>query len=51
MLNNLLGGMTVAFGVLGTIAVANVITSYLLPNGQTIQEFIGARTGLNTEAI
>ena len=37
MLNNLLGGMTVAFGVLGTIAVANVITSYLLPNGQTIR--------------
>ena len=48
MLNNVLGGAPVAFGVLGVLAVANVITSYILPDGQTLQTWIGSKTGLDT---
>ena len=48
MLNNIRGGGAVGFGVLGVLAVANVITSYILPDGQTLQQFIGAKTGLDT---
>jgi hypothetical protein len=48
MLNNLLGGASIAFGVLGVLAIANVLTSYVLPNGETLQTWIGTRTGLDT---
>ena len=48
MLNNLVGGASVAFGILGVLAVSNVITSYILPDGQTLQQWIGSKTGLVT---
>ncbi len=48
MLNNLVGGASVAFGILGVLAVSNVITSYILPDGQTLQSWIGSKTGLDT---
>ena len=48
MLNNLVGGASVAFGILGVLAVSNVITSYILPDGQTLQTWIGSKTGLDT---
>jgi hypothetical protein len=48
MLNNLVGGASVAFGILGVLAVSNVITSYILPDGQTLQAWIGSKTGLDT---
>ena len=46
--NNLIGGASIAFGVLGVLAVANVLTSYVLPEKQTLTGFIESKTGLST---
>jgi hypothetical protein len=46
--NNLIGGASIAFGVLGVLAVANVLTSYVLPEKQTLTGFIESKTGLQT---
>ena len=46
--NNLIGGASIAFGVLGVLAVANILTSYVLPDKQTLTGFIESKTGLTT---
>jgi hypothetical protein len=40
-----------AFGILGIVAVSNVLWSYTLGNGNTLQTSLGNVTGLNTEAL
>jgi|TARA_R100000482_G_C5069255_1_gene120752 hypothetical protein len=45
VLGNVLAGGATAFSLLGLIAVSNVISSYIF-NGQTLNEIVEARTGL-----
>ncbi len=45
MLNNVVGGAALSFSVLGVLAIANVITSYVLPGGQTITGLVDSRLG------
>lgn len=47
MLNNLVGGAALSFSVLGVLAIANVLTSYVLPGGQTITGLVDTRLGMN----
>ena len=49
--NNLIGGASIAFGVLGVLAVANVLSSYVLPEKQTLTGFIESKTGLSTGGV
>ena len=42
--NSIVGGFGVAFGVLGIMAIANGISSYVF-SGATIQEKVNARVG------
>jgi hypothetical protein len=46
--NNLMGGASIAFGVLSVLAIANILTSYVLPEKQTLTGFIESKTGLPT---
>tara|TARA_R100000654_G_scaffold8144_3_gene19304 strand:- start:400 stop:555 length:156 start_codon:yes stop_codon:yes gene_type:complete len=45
IVNNIVGGASIAFGVLGVLAVANILTSYVLPNKQTITGLIDSKIG------
>jgi hypothetical protein len=47
---NFVGGVSVALSVLGVLAIANVLTSYVLPGGATLTGYIESRTGLDTQA-
>ena len=42
--NSIVGGFGVAFGVLGVLAIANGLSTYVF-SGQTIQEKVNARVG------
>jgi len=48
--SNLMGGAQIAFYVTTVLAVAGIGTSYFLPNGDTLNEYIERRTGLDTSA-
>lgn len=50
-LGNLAGGIGVGFGILTIITVSNILTSYVLPNKQTMQEFIGTRLQSGSQAV
>jgi hypothetical protein len=49
-MSNLIGGAQIAFYVTTVLAVAGIGTSYFLPNGDTLNEYIERRTGLDTSA-
>jgi len=51
MLQNLVGGMGIAFGILGVIAVADVVFSYVSPSKSTLTQAIESKTGLKTGAV
>lgn len=51
MLNNIVGGMGIAFGILGVIAVADVLWSYVSPSKSTLTQAIESRTGLKTGGV
>ena len=42
--NSIVGGFGVAFGVLGGLAIANGLSTFVF-SGQTIQEKVNARVG------
>jgi len=42
--NSIVGGFGVAFGVLGVLAIANGLSTYVF-SGATIQEKVNARVG------
>jgi hypothetical protein len=48
--NNLMGGIQTAFYITAILAVSSVLSSYVLPQGQTLNEWIENRTGLDTAA-
>lgn len=48
IVSNVMGGFQLALVLTGMLAAGRVISSYLLPGGQDLGEFIEARTGLNT---
>lgn len=43
-MNNVIGGFGVSFGVLGILAIANGLSTYVF-DGQSIQEKVNARVG------
>tara|TARA_R100000664_G_scaffold5273_1_gene10111 strand:- start:6266 stop:6418 length:153 start_codon:yes stop_codon:yes gene_type:complete len=43
-LNSIVGGFSVAFGVLGILAIANGLSTYVF-DGQTIQEKVDSKVG------
>lgn len=43
-LGNVSGGFMISFGVLGTLAIANGLSTYIF-DGQSIQEKVNARVG------
>ena len=45
MLNNLLGGFVTVFMVTGTVAVANVLSSYVLRDGQNLTDVVKRAIG------
>ena len=51
VLANIGGGMSVAFGILAIMTVANTITTYITPSKSTLQEVIDSRTGLSTAGV
>lgn len=51
VLANIGGGMSVAFGILAIMTVANTITTYITPSKSTLQEVIDTRTGLSTAGV
>jgi hypothetical protein len=48
--NNLMGGFQTAFYITAILAVSGILSSYVLPQGQTLNEWIENRTGLDTAA-
>jgi hypothetical protein len=48
--SNLIGGAQIAFYVTFVLAISGIGTSYLLPDGNTLNEYIERRTGLDTSA-
>jgi len=49
-LSNLFSGAQISFYVVTVLALAGIGTSYLLPNGDTLNEFLERKTGLDTSA-
>ena len=49
--SNLMGGFQTAFYICVVLSVAGIGTSYLLPQGQTLNEWIEGRTGLDTDSV
>lgn len=43
-MNNVVGGFGVAFGVLGVLAIANGLSTYVF-DGQSIQEKVNSKVG------
>ena len=43
-MSNVIGGFGVAFGVLGVLAIANGLSTYVF-DGQSIQEKVNSRVG------
>ena len=43
-MNNVVGGFGVAFGVLGVLAIANGLSTYIF-DGQSIQEKVNSKVG------
>jgi hypothetical protein len=50
-LDSMFVGGAAAFGVLGIVAVSNVIWSWTLGQGNTLQTSLKNTTGLNTEVL
>ena len=48
--SNLMGGFQTAFYICVVLSVAGIGTSYLLPNGATLNEYIETRSGLDTNS-
>jgi len=48
--SNLIGGAQIAFYCTFVLAVSGIGTSYLLLDGNTLNEYIERRTGLDTSA-
>lgn len=46
--NNLMGGIQTSFYITAILAVSGILSSYVMPNGDTLNEYIERRTGLDT---
>ena len=49
--SNLMGGFQTAFYITVVLSVSGILSSYVLPQSQTLNEYIEGRTGLDTNSV
>ena len=49
--SNLMGGFQTAFYITVVLSVSGILSSYVLPQAQTLNEYIEGRTGLDTNSV